>query len=82
VDEVVGRVDAVHCRVQRGGVENFAPDNLRGFLDTVPHLVGVSGQTPQDHRLPFEERDQPTATFERGSETGSRSVFPRLRSCP
>ena len=54
-------MDALQRLVQRRGVENVAPDDLRGFLDTGPQLVRVAGQTPQHHRLLFEQRNQPTA---------------------
>ena len=61
MDEVVGRVDAVYRLGQRGRVENVAPEDLRGFFDEGPQLVGRAGHAPQYDGLPFEQREQPPA---------------------
>jgi hypothetical protein len=54
-------MDAVQRFVQRRGVENIASDDLCGRTDDGTQLVRVPGEIPQHDRLPFEQRDQPTA---------------------
>ena len=63
--EVIGRVDALQRLVQRTGVKNIAPHDLRGCPDFRPQFFRVSGQTTQGHRLLFEQRNQPTADVAR-----------------
>ena len=78
------RPDAVQRLVKRRGVENVAPDDLRGRADEGPQLVRVAGQTPQGNRLFFEQRDQPPADVAgcaRHQHDGNCRTFrtPRLR---
>jgi hypothetical protein len=77
----VGRVDALQRSVQRRRIKDIAPDDLRSFFDKWPQLIRVSGQTSQDHRLLFEQRDQPTtdvAGCSRQQHDGSIRCFRTL----
>jgi|GEM_PF-6176091 len=65
--EVVGRVDALQRCVQRGAVKNITTNNVRGFFDQWPKFIRVSGQTPQDNRLAFQQGNEPTADVTRSA---------------
>ena len=46
---------------ERSRYPEHRPDDLRGLVDKRSQFVRISGQTPQDQRLLFEQRKQPTA---------------------
>ena len=55
-------MDALQRLVQRRrGRERRPWTTSRRRADTGPQLLRVAGQAPEGHRLPFEQRDQPTA---------------------
>ena len=67
MDEVIGRVDATHCLIERRSVQHIALDDLGRFFNMGPELLRVAGQAAEFDRLLFEQRDEPAADIARGT---------------